>query len=315
MEQKNVVIIGAGNIAKKHLEVLKDIHWINVTGISSRTFDKAKSIADKFKIEQVFSDYKKMISHSKPHGILILVSEKNIFNVTKDIIHYKIPLFIEKPPGLIPQETKILADIAKKNKVSTMVGYNRRYYSIFQKGIGIIKEHGNLLGVVVEGHERYWNLISNKKEDVINSWLYVNSTHTLDLLRYFGGEISKIKTFSVNRFNKCGDQFAMILEFKSKAIGNYISYWNSPGGWSVRLYGNGVTVEFNPLENGKWYNKNLEEFDIVPDQEDLKYKEGFFKQMLAFGNLIKSKTKTWPMCDLYDSYNTMKLAESLIIKN
>ena len=315
MEVLNFVIIGAGNIAIKHLEVIKDISWITVTGISSRTHDKAKIIADRFRIEKVFSDYENMIMHSKPDGILVLVSEKNIFNVTKSIMHFKIPLFIEKPPGLLPQETKIIADFARENKVVTMVGYNRRYYSIFHEGIRIIKDHGDLLGVTIEGHERYLNLIDKKKEDILNSWLYVNSTHTLDLLRFFGGEISKINFFSVNRFNKYGDQFAMILEYKSKTIGSYISHWNSPGGWSVKLYGNGVTVEFKPLECGKWYEKDLNEFEIIPDQEDIQYKQGFYKQMIAFGNLIKTKTKVWPLSDLDDSYNTMKLAESIILKD
>ena len=76
-----------------------------------------------------------------------------------------------------------------------------------------------------------------------------------------------------------------------------------------------VTVEFNPLESGKWYEKDLNEFEIIPDQEDIQYKQGFYKQMLAFGNLIKTKTKVWPLSDLDDSYNTMKLAESCILND
>ena len=73
---------------------------------------------------------------------MILVSSSQIYKVAKKLISNKIPLFIEKPPGLKYKQTKSLAEEARKYRTLNMVGFNRRYYSIFHKGIQIIKDHG-----------------------------------------------------------------------------------------------------------------------------------------------------------------------------
>ena len=48
MSNLNLGIIGAGNIAMKHLEVISEINRLNVVGITSRTPHKAKRLANKF---------------------------------------------------------------------------------------------------------------------------------------------------------------------------------------------------------------------------------------------------------------------------
>ena len=72
-----------------------------------------------------------------------------------------------------------------------MVGFNRRYYSVLHKGNNIIKKHGKLLGISIEGHERFWKIRDNVNTKIRKSWIYSNSTHTIDLLRFFGGNINK----------------------------------------------------------------------------------------------------------------------------
>ena len=48
---------------------------------------------------------------------------------------------------------------------------------------------------------------------------------------------------------------------------------------------------------------------------DEKYKFGFYKQMLSFKNLLSTKKKTWPCCDIIESTETMKLANSMAKNN
>ena len=156
MHKINLGIIGAGNIAQKHLEAIKDINEFNVLGITSRTSIKAKRLAKKFNIDKVYSNIEELIKENKIDAILILVSATEIFKITRKIIKCKIPFFVEKPPGILPEQTKKLFSLAKKYKTLNMVGYNRRYYSIFHKGINIINKNGKLLGLAIEGHERFW---------------------------------------------------------------------------------------------------------------------------------------------------------------
>ena len=197
MYKLKIAIVGAGNIALKHLEVLEKIRNISLVGITSRTRKKALYLARKFNIKHTYTNLEDLIVDSRPDAIIILVSPDQIFKITKKIISYKIPFFVEKPPGLSPKQTNILADLADNKKISNMVGYNRRYYSVFHKGLNIINKHGKLLAVSIEGHERFWKIANKLSKTLRSNWIYANSSHTIDLLRFFAGEPKKISSFNL----------------------------------------------------------------------------------------------------------------------
>ena len=123
---------------------------------------------------------------------------------------------------------------------------------------------------MVEGQECFWKIVGRDLPDEIRqNWIYGNSTYTIDLLRFFGGEITAIDAHSKRLNEKNGDQFVAAMEFESGALGTYTSHWYSPGGWSVFLYGEGVTVKFKPLEKGVWIDTEFREHKILPDKVDL----------------------------------------------
>jgi len=316
MKKIRLGLIGAGWVARQHLEVIKAIEWIEACGITSRTKTKAQALASEFSIADCADDLDDLVRKTKPDALMILVSEDQIFDVAFRAMQYKVPLFIEKPAGLSPEENLKLAECAERLSISNMVGFNRRYYSVFHKGIEIIKQKGSLLGVFVEGHERMWRVRENKKfsNHALDSWIYANSTHTIDLLRFFGGEAKSVKSIAHSLIEPKGDQLAAVMELENGAIGQYSAHWYSPGGWRVALYGDGVTAEFKPLEKGSWTGKDFKTYDIAPDEEDLKFKPGFYRQMEAFGGLVRDGVKRWPMPDLSDSYRTMLLAKEISLK-
>ena len=48
MSELKLGIIGAGYIARKHLEVIRDINGLDTVAITSRTINKAEKLADEF---------------------------------------------------------------------------------------------------------------------------------------------------------------------------------------------------------------------------------------------------------------------------
>ena len=69
--------------------------------------------------------------------------------------------------------------------------------------------------------------------------------------------------------------------FKDGKIGTYQSNWYSPGGWLVKLYGEGVTVIFDPLESGYYKNTNNKLYILTNKQK--KIFESF--ELLLFQNI------------------------------
>ena len=283
---------------------------VRAVGITSRTLSKAESLANTFQIEQVYDTVDHLLKGCAPDGIMVLVSANQIYDVALNLIPTGIPLFLEKPPGLIPEQTKALTGLANNHGTKNMVGFNRRYYSIFHKGIELINQNGGLLGVAVEGHERFWKIVDRDiPNEIRENWIYANSTHTIDLLRLFGGAVEQINALKNSLKEKNGDQFVASMKFVSGAIGTYTSHWFSPGGWTVTLYSDTIAVQFKPLEKGIWIDTDFQQHDIMPDEVDIKYKQGFYKQMEAFVNMVRTGMLETPAMDLAEALKTMELAK------
>lgn len=303
-------VIGAGNIAREHLKVIQAMEGVRAVGVTSRTISKAEEMAKTFYVDNIYENIDSLIEKCSLDALMILVSASQTYEVTKKIIRTQIPLFVEKPPGLVPEQTKTLMEMANRNGTKNMVGYNRRYYSIFQKGIELINQNGSLLGVAVEGHERFWKIAGrNIPNEIQKNWIYGNSTHTIDLLRFFGGEIKSINSLSKSFKEKNGDQFVASMEFESGTLGTYTSHWFSPGGWTVTLYGESISVKFKPLEKGIWVDTDLNEYEIYSDEVDVKYKPGFYRQMESFIEMVRNGRLEPPGMNLENALKTMELAK------
>ena len=100
-------VIGAGNITLEHLKVIAAMNGVKAAGITSRTPSKAEALANSFQIDQVYDSVAALVE-SVPDGIMVLVSANQIYEVTLALLPEGIPLFIEKPPGLYPEQTKTL---------------------------------------------------------------------------------------------------------------------------------------------------------------------------------------------------------------
>ncbi len=307
-------IVGAGWVAREHLKVMKVLADVTPVGIYSRTRAKADALAQEFGIEACYDTLDQLMSQAKPDALMLCVSENQMREVGLKALDFHVPLFFEKPAGLTPADNLILLKKAQANQIKTMVGFNRRYYSIFRQGLNIIHQHGQLRGLIIQGHERFWRDREGGKfaVDVLDNWVYANSTHTLDLLRFFGGEPEQIHVMKDSIHEKSGDQFSVSLKMDSGALAHYSSFWYSPGGWSVTLFGDGVTVEFKPLEKGVWIDKQFQSHDIKPDQMDIDFKPGFYAQLNAFAHLVKTGEGPWPLLDLQGAYQTMSIAERLM---
>ncbi len=139
----NLCIIGAGNIAKEHLKVINDISYFKIYGIYSRTSIKSNRLSKIYNIKNVYEKIEDALLDKDIDADLILVSASQTFQVLKKIIPSKKPFFVEKPAGKNFQESGNLVKLTNKYKNLNMVGYNRRFYSLFEKGLNLIKKKVN----------------------------------------------------------------------------------------------------------------------------------------------------------------------------
>ena len=248
-----------------------------------------------------------ILNDSNNQCFIILVSAENIYQITKKVIVTKKPFFVEKPIALNDKDYISLKKLYIKHKTLNMVGYNRRFYSILDKSINVIKKYGGITSFHIEGHERIWKVKKIYNNKILNRWIYANSIHTIDLLSYIGGKIENISCYTKKTKNNFVDNISINMRFKNGLIGSYISYWNSPDGWGISLYGDGIKVLIKPLENGIWIDRKFKKRVIIQSKYDQKYKSGFYAQMQSFKNMLENNKLDLKASGIFESNQNFEI--------
>lgn len=309
-----VAVIGAGNIAEKHLEVLAAFPDVELAAICSRGHPRIDALADRFAIEQKFTDYRQMLDTVAADAVFVLVSAMQIVPVAGECLRRNIPTLLEKPPGLSAAEALGLAELAQSNGCVNMVALNRRFYSVMQRAREAILEVGPLVSVLVEGPERLAEVkaVGIHPPEIIAGLLFANGIHCIDLLRYFGGDVAHISAYASQWDEVQKNSFAALLKFTSGATGHYIANWMAPASWSVSLYGMGRRVVLNPLEKATLIESDRLETLLPVDEVDLQFKPGLFGQNRFFLDCVKERRSVaYPASDLADAVKTMQLIEAI----
>jgi len=308
-----VGLVGAGFIARQHLLAMARVPGLQAVGVASRTPARAAELAAEFAIPLVAETPEALVAQARPDALMVLVSVSAMAQVALGCLSFGLPLFLEKPVGLAAAEAETVEEAARVAGVPNMVGFNRRHYSVFRQGMEKIRERGRLLAVTIEGSERMAAVRGSGRfpQDVLRGWLFANATHTIDLLRHFGGEPEEIHALCASLHEPLGDQFSACLRFAGGSLGSYTANWHSPGGWGVVLKGEGVSVEFRPLETGRVTYADGTTLTLEPDADDQGVKPGFVGQLRAFERLVRTGGLAAPSQDLSGALLTMRLAERL----
>lgn len=305
-----VGLIGAGLIARQHLTAMRLVPGLDAVGIASRTRARAEALAEEFGIGQVCGSPAELVRQVRPDALMVLVSPQAMAPLALECLDFGLPLFLEKPVGLSVAEAEQAASSAGAKGVPNMVGFNRRHYSIFHKGLAKVLERGRLLAVHVEGSERMAVARATGRftDEVLRAWIFANATHPIDLLRHFGGEPEEVCAFATSLHEPLGDQFVAALRFPGGVLGSFTGNWHSPGGWGVVLKGEGVTAEFRPLETCRLTYADGSAETLEPDADDAAVKPGFTGQLRAFAELARTGVLAPPSLDLAGALATMRLA-------
>lgn len=313
-----IAIIGTGKIAPAYMQALR---WGNVNRIFSlqpvAAVNRSEAGNDRavaLGIDNVYLDSGEMIEKERPDALICSVGAPEIFNVMTKLIPYGTPILVEKPPGLNREETEQLLTMARSYRTGVMVGFNRRFYSVVEKAKYQIELSGGLLGMRLDGFERYRMLRElGYATESLERMLTTNSIHCIDLIRYYAGDISEVRSF-VNQSNEepFNHRYAAMITTKSNIAVTFQAYWHALGNWNYELYVPDGRISFTNLENGTYYNRLGQIVELAPQQEDIEAKPGFVRMLQYFANhVVGQKTSYEGEHSLLDAVATMDLIRQL----
>jgi len=306
------VLIGFGDIAPKYLEVLNQLNC-KVTGILTRNYDTGLEKAKKYGIKKAYKSFTE-INDDDPDFFIILTSPENNGKVLRKLIPFKKPILVEKPVAFSSKEICKIINFNRKFSTPIVVTMNRRFYSIFEKGLQYLQNHNKKINAIkIDAPEKFSDINLPKFNPIVKkNWMFCNSIHCVDLIRFFGGDVKKIKIHSIPK-KYC---YSAVGHCDKDIEFTYLSNWKSPGNWSVTLYADDIRINYTPLENGTIITKN-KIIELKHSKEDLRFKPGFYFLLKHFQTQIfNKKNQTKYSSSLHDHKKTIKLIETIYqIKN
>ncbi len=302
-----VAILGAGVVASWYLDILKSYKNISLVGICSRTQHKAKKLKDKYKIKNIYLNIHELYKNTNADIIISTVSADNIYKTSINLLKYPWTIFIEKPPGLNLKEYKYLKRVSKLKNKKIYVGMNRRFFSSTINLLNHIeKNKGKRIIHIFDQQDTAIEKIKKTPKKIISNWMYANSIHLVDYMSILArGKLQKIDLIYKNKNEICCK-----IQFSSQDIVNYISRWNKPGPWEVKISTNKFYYELSPLEQLKIRSGKTRKFEVYKNYLfEKKFKPGF---KLEIDNLLyANKGKKHKLPSLENLDLTMNLINKI----
>ena len=131
MKKIRTAVIGAGNIAKEYIKILKKNNSFKIQCIIGRSLKNVENLSKNNLVKNFHNDIKKIFKY-KLDVIIVAASILSTIKLAKQLKNFKGIILFEKPLGVNFQETKIIRKILKKNKNQCFIGLNRRFYKNVQ---------------------------------------------------------------------------------------------------------------------------------------------------------------------------------------
>lgn len=224
-------VAGCGNFLEHtFLPSFQNLKRSRLVSVYSSNLTRAKFIANKFNANNSFDNFAEFLESDIE---AVYISSKNSDHYWQVIEAAKAGKHIlcEKPVAMSVEEAEKMIDICTRNKVKLTINYVLRYDPIIKKAKELIDS--NLLGKIISISTNL-NIdfkpndnFRFKRSESGGGVLRDLGTHTIDLLRYFGGEISDINGVLDNVIypGEVEDFALAIVKFQKGGYGSFnVSY-------------------------------------------------------------------------------------------
>ncbi|HEU5280476.1 MAG TPA: Gfo/Idh/MocA family oxidoreductase [Gammaproteobacteria bacterium] len=216
-------LIGTGNFAKQHAEVLNQLGAKIVACFGSNA-EKTAAFSTEFQCK-IYDEPLQLISRDIIDALYIAIPPfAHDGHVELKAIDNQIPFLCEKPLGLDLSICKKISEKINQNRLITSSGYLLRYHPLFIKIKEIIDRNKitttRICSYAYMPEVHWW-----RKEKLSGGMMVESGTHYVDLLRYLFGEISSVASvtstgLASSAIPNCDtyDSMEAILKFQSGNI-------------------------------------------------------------------------------------------------
>jgi len=310
-------VVGLGRFTEKtFLPAIQHLRKSKVISVCSHNLNRAKSIATNFGIPNYFDNYDEFLKSDIDVVYIGSVNSDHYQQAIKAANAGK-HIFCEKPLALNSQQAEEMVTTAENNKVLFAVNYIHNFHPLTIKAKELINtlKLGKIVSVQANFNIDFPpdNNFRFVKEKSGGGALRDLGTHTLNLLRYFGGEISDIEGFIDNIVyqSEVEDFASAIVKFHNGGYGYFNVSYNTKKAFNrLEIICHRGSIEIDNLIGRKIIGTKL---SIIIDGEAKKsFRKGGNKMLYALKSIQDSFINNQkPLVSGYDGLVNMKLMEEL----
>ncbi|MBU2494596.1 MAG: Gfo/Idh/MocA family oxidoreductase [Bacteroidetes bacterium] len=226
-------VSGLGRFAEfSFLPALTQSKKNKLISLYSSNLGRAKNLAGLFSADFATDDFKKFLE-SDINAVYIAGANIDHYSQVIEAAKAGKHILCEKPLAVTSAQAEEMVKICKENNVQLAVNYLYRINPLVKKAKELIQKQ--MLGKIVSVSISFYidlapsNNFRFNKEKSGGGALRDLGTHTIDLLRYFGGEISEISGYTDNIVYKSDvDDFATgLIKFQKSGYGRFTVSFNA----------------------------------------------------------------------------------------
>ena len=309
------LVVGCGSIGQRHIQNLRNLSVgeIIVYRVKKR---KLNEIEEKYRV-RTYNDLDEALDQN-PTAVLVTNPTSLHMPIALAAARRGCHLFIEKPISHSLDSTAELIDVARKNNLVILVGYNMRFHPslILIKDLLNKNSIGNVISARVQAgqylpdwhpYEDYREGYSAKKS--LGGGVILDMSHELDYIRWFLGEVKEVFSFSYKLSHLDIDTEGVaeiLLRFRSGAIAEvHLDYVQRSSSRSCQIIGEDGTILWDSNEKQvKLFSAKDKKWQVFPESID--YNQMYIEEMKHFINCIEGKEE--PLINETDGKKVLEIA-------
>ncbi len=248
MKPIRVGIIGCGGISQAHARGYQNLpELLQIAATCDEIEINAEERAQQLGADQVYTDYEKMLKDANIDAVDICLPHDLHAVVSIAASEAGKHVLVEKPIAISLEEADSMIAASEKAGTLLMVALNQRYDPAHQRIKEMIDEGvlGRILCIRIDHNqnvslpEGHW---IRSRARLGGGVLIGSGIHRVDLLRWFGGEVTQVASFQVEQPERMEGEVVVVMNalFESGAIGEVTAIWavrKAPWYEGVWVYG------------------------------------------------------------------------------
>lgn len=311
-----VAVIGVG-APWHHLPALARLPDVALMGLCDIDETRLRDAGRTCGVSALFTEYHVMLDRVAPQAVFVLPSVMHTVEVATHCLDRGLHVFVEKPPGIRADQTRALARLARARGVLSMVGFNRRFHPLVTAARTVMARNGPPSAIVAE----WWKPLlmddmgQTFPSPVLEHLLSVTTIHSVDLLRFLGGEVESVQAMGGRVYSPHLDAVHALLRFRSGGTGILLSDYHTTKLERLQVHGRGWLVELSgtdaPYREGRVFDGGEWRPLVLPPGERTDA-DGFFEEDQHFIASVAAGHPPGPQgSDLEDAVRSMELAEAI----